>query len=243
MIWALHGNLGLPSDWSRVMDAAGPALGAESWRIPDLRRLGAGAAASLDAAADAVTAEVAASGDPAPILAGYSMGGRIALHCLVRRAGVDWKAAIIVSAHTGLADEVLRRERRQSDAEWIRLAASVGPDELLRRWEAQPVLAGAGVEAADPRARVAGAERFFAGWSLGCQRDLLPELAGVRCPVTWICGENDARYAAIARTAAAALPRGRLAMAAGAGHRVLREAPVVVAREILALATGADSLS
>lgn len=247
MIWALHGNLGLPSDWRWVIQAAGPALPAREWRALDLRRLEGGAAASLDAAADAVCAEVEAADDPAPILVGYSMGGRIALHCLLREGGVRWIGAAIVSAHTGLGDDATRERRRAADAAWSRLADSLDPDAFLRRWNAQPVLSGtdanAGKGVDDAAARVAGSERFFDGWSLGRQRDLLPRLDRVACPVAWICGESDATYSAIGRLAAAALPRGRLVLARETGHRVPWDAPEIVAREILALATGPDSLS
>ena len=249
MIWALHGNLGLPSDWRSVVRAAASALPEGEWRPLDLRRLDAGAADSLDEAAAAVCAEVEAAGDESPILLGYSMGGRIALHCLLREESVRWTGAVIVSAHTGLADDAARERRRETDATWRRLADSLDPDAFLSRWNAQPVLAGAGgsagggVDLGEASARIAGAERFFGGWSLGRQRDLLPRLPNVACPVAWISGESDVAYAAIGRSAAAVLPRGRLVLARGVGHRVPWDAPQIVAREILALATGSDSLS
>ena len=104
MIYALHGFLGKPSDWD--------FLDLQNIHAPNLHQ--APQAKDFWNWAEDFNREVAAQ-DDAPILLAYSMGGRLALHALLQGPKL-WKAAIIVSAHTGLQSEQERTARLQSDA-------------------------------------------------------------------------------------------------------------------------------
>jgi 2-succinyl-6-hydroxy-2,4-cyclohexadiene-1-carboxylate synthase len=208
LIWALHGNLGAPGDWD--------AVGLGPLRAVDVYAIGG----DLKGFARQLNRLAAESGDPAPILLGYSMGGRLGLHALLAPEA-PWAGAVIVSAHTGLTDAQKRAERLAQDQEWERRLREDPPDKFWDSWDAQGVFAGAekpaGPRSTDPRG--------FVEWSLGNQPDLLPSLAHIEVPVLWVNGERDERYTAIGATACGVLPNARHLVVPGAGHRVPWEAP------------------
>jgi 2-succinyl-6-hydroxy-2,4-cyclohexadiene-1-carboxylate synthase len=165
---------------------------------------------------------------------GYSMGGRLALHALLEK-NHPWQAAVIVSAHPGLADPAAREARRAADAVWATKALAGNWQEFLTEWNAQPVLgtamprdAGAHSAMALHRREIA---RSFVDWSLGAQEPLWDRLCEITIPILWVVGESDAKFLELARRAVAALPQARLAVAPGAGHRVPWEAEEWLARE------------
>lgn len=238
MIWALHGFLGRGADW----DALGRALeraGAPGLRAPDLFRRPP-QVPTLAAWGAEFTAEVAAE-DAAPILLGYSLGGRLALHALLA-APERWRRAVIVSAHPGLADPRERAERRRDDEQWAARFERESWDRLLEAWDARAVFGGtptarARPEAAFDRAALAAALR---AWSLGAQDDLRPALERLTIPVLWIAGARDARYAALAEEACGRLPHGTVAIAPDAGHRVPWERPEWFAERVITFIQDVD---
>src|SRR4051794_31070076 len=85
-------------------------------------------------------AEIASATVPGDVLVGYSMGGRLALHAALR----DPKrlaALVLVGVTAGIEDPVEREDRRRSDeslAEWMERRSI---EEVVARWEANPVFA------------------------------------------------------------------------------------------------------
>ncbi len=73
--------------------------------------------------------------------------------------------------------------------------------------------------------RRAAVAEAFDRWSLGRQGNLLSALGRLGLPVTWLAGERDRRFSALARVAVENLPQGRLEIIADAGHRVPWEQP------------------
>jgi len=214
MNWFLHGALGCPADW-------------DAWRREDDVAVDLYAdLAPYDEWATRFCTQVRAL-DAAPVLIGYSMGGRLALHALRADPGL-WRRALIVSAHSGLKTEEERAARLKNDGAWAAKARQLPWDAFLGEWNTQPVLAGnvdalSGREALEAR-REAVAEAFDC-WSLGRQANLLPFLENLNVPVTWLAGERDAKFTAVARTSVGNLPQGRLEIVADAGHRVPWEQP------------------
>lgn len=232
--WCLHGAVGAASDWrdftSRIAAAKTGSRAVDLWRFLDA------GAMPLPAFARTLNAEVTAeaSRGTGRFLLGYSMGGRLALHALLENDH-PWQAAVIVSAHPGLEDAAEREARRAADAVWASRALTSPWPEFLKAWNSQDVLRGAAIRAAEAEARLAlrRAEiaRSFVDWSLGAQRPLWDRLAEIRVPVLWVAGENDAKFLALAERAAALMPRCRLAVAPGCGHRVPWEAADWLAQE------------
>jgi 2-succinyl-6-hydroxy-2,4-cyclohexadiene-1-carboxylate synthase len=160
--------------------------------------------------------------DSDPVLLGYSMGARLALHALVEPEA-PWKAAILVSPHPGLFDAASRGRRRRTDDEWLRRFDTLDWPEFWAEWTAQPVLADSRQRPVPP-ARGAR-KRCLAFWSLAEQDDLRPEFERIRCPVLWITGEHDDKYTVIGTSAARLMPDCEQVVVAGIGHRVPWDAP------------------
>lgn len=221
MIWCLHGFLGRGADWNRLRTAWPSDLPA--LQTPDLFA-GPPLAATLEAFGARLAADVAAA-DPAPLLLGYSLGGRLALHALLARPAL-WRGAVIVSAHLGLESDADRAARCAEDAAWAGRFRTDGWARLLAHWNAREVFGGRTVELERPESaydREALATALTT-WSLGTQAPLAPRLGELKAPVLWVAGADDARYVAQGRMAERSGSTIRLALAPHTGHRVPWEA-------------------
>ena len=218
MIWALHGAVGMPEDWRAFSSEMSGVRSLDLWGITG------GVSKSLQETGDAIAGEVSRV-DDSPVLLGYSMGGRLALHALLARPEL-WKAAIIVSAHPGLSDANERSQRREKDARWAELARSGEWSAFLEKWENQGVLTGGQMPDRMPLAahRAAVAQSFI-DWSLGAQSDLTNNLTRISCPVLWLTGERDEKFTRLAELAVPNLPRASHHVISSCGHRVPWEKP------------------
>src|SRR5687768_4805254 len=75
--------------------------------------------------------------DPGLVPVGYSMGGRIALHAALAEPG-RWPALVLVGVSPGVDDPAGRRSADEDLAAWIEMHPI---EEVVARWEAQPVFA------------------------------------------------------------------------------------------------------
>src|SRR3954471_12845481 len=107
----LHGFTQTRQSWRRTVQA----LGAPGYRalVPDLP--GHGQAAQRTPSFDACTAYVRALAPDRFTLAGYSMGGRIALHAALALQD-RLERLVLVGASPGIADAEERAARRAADA-------------------------------------------------------------------------------------------------------------------------------
>lgn len=226
--WCLHGSVGSVADW-RGLAGSLAAAGIGS-RAVDLWRFLQCSPMPLADFGSHLNAE--AGGEvfrgSGRALAGYSLGGRLALHALLAPPH-PWQAAVIISAHAGLEEETERAARRASDTTWGSRAFGGDWQAFLNDWNAQPLLAGAAIRDAQASRHLAlrrrEIARSFLDWSLGAQQPLWSKLATITIPVLWIAGEHDAKFRPLAERAAALTPRGFLAVAPDAGHRVPWDQP------------------
>ncbi|MDO9073986.1 MAG: alpha/beta fold hydrolase [Rubrivivax sp.] len=237
----LHGFLGTPAAWDAVL-AALPDHG-EVW-CPWLPGHGPAppGPGSFDEAAQWLADAVPAGA----VLAGYSMGARLALAATLRRPGAA-RATLLVGGHVGLATPSERAERAALDA---RRAAALRDGDLaafVDGWQAQPLFATqlalpAAAQAAQRAARMAHDPRALA-WAfevagLAQMPDLRPALAVTRQRVCFTTGALDTRFG----TLAAALVRPPWVdhrVVPDAGHNLLLEAPAAVAQLLRVLTGGA----
>jgi len=221
MIWALHGAVGMAVDWREFSQALGDK-GMMTRRV-DLWRFLACCPMPISEFGEALNGEVK---EDDPILLGYSMGGRLALHALLD-APQKWSKAIIVSAHTGLGSEGERNARMGHDASWAAKALSGDWGEFLDAWQGQGVLEGDSLLpdrlALESRRKLVA--RSFIDWSTGAQEDLLPQLEQIECPVLWVTGERDVKFCHVGEKGVAALPDAKHIVVPGCGHRVPWEKP------------------
>ena len=228
-IWCLHGAVGMAADWQEFSQLA-TSLGYQV-RAVDLWRFLDCCPKSLQEVGCALNAEVAACRGKHVII-GYSLGGRIALHALIDSPAL-WSAAVVISAHPGLATEAERGMRRATDAEWSTKALRDSWQNFINEWSSQIILKPAHTEHTNwldknllvmRRKEIA---RSFIDWSLGAQSNLLALLPSISCPVAWFTGEYDTKFTDIARTTVPYIPQGSLQVIESAGHRVPWDQPAV----------------
>lgn len=226
MLHALHGNFGSPNDWDAVLSGISIPVPARCWNLWEIRRRYP-EAATFEGFARWLNnqgGQEAKSGFAPRILAGYSLGGRLALQALTLRPEL-WQAAILLAPHPGLEDPAERSARLRHDQAWADRTRQAPWPELLTDWNAQPVLAGGPVPSAaeEWRPEIAGA---FEDWSLGHQSGGPPaSLADNPVPVLWITGELDVKFTALATAAARVVPLIRHHILPGCGHRLLQQDP------------------
>jgi 2-succinyl-6-hydroxy-2,4-cyclohexadiene-1-carboxylate synthase len=231
----LHGFTQTGRGWDEVVRH----LAGQTYRplAPDLR--GHGAAASrrpIDMAS--CVADVAGLAAGRFALAGYSMGGRIALHVALA-CPERVSRLVLVSTTAGIDDPAERGARRERDeqlAAWMEQAGSIA--EVADRWGAQALFAGQSPEvAAAARAdRLDNHPRDLAaslrGIGTGAMAPVWERLGELELPVAVLAGARDPKFVALAQRLAERLPRATLTIVPGAGHALTLEAPAAVAAAI-----------
>jgi 2-succinyl-6-hydroxy-2,4-cyclohexadiene-1-carboxylate synthase len=230
-IVALHGF----SNTGRAWDAVAERLG-EPLLAPDLRGHGT-AADRRPVAPDACVADVLTAAPERFVLAGYSMGGRVALRVALAHSD-RVQALVLIGATPGIADPVEREGRAREDEE---LALRIGDSTIeafADRWARNPLFKGQAPEVAEA-ARVdrlrntpAGLAAALRGLGQGACEPLWARLPELRMPVTLVVGERDAKYRKVAERMAAALPHADLLTVPAIRHAVHLEAPEIVAQAI-----------
>jgi len=226
----LHGFTQTGRSWGPTIAALGERYRALA---PDIRGHGA-AAAARPVDFRSVEADVLDAAPARFALAGYSMGGRIALSIAV--AAPERMARLtLVGASPGLADPAERSARRSADDALADRIEGEGIAAFAAHWSSLPLWAGqpAGVAAAAHAERLsqspAGLAAALRGLGTGVMEPLWDRLPRLAIPVTLIVGERDAKFRALAERMAGALPDATLHVVPGAGHAVQLEAPEAVA--------------
>jgi 2-succinyl-6-hydroxy-2,4-cyclohexadiene-1-carboxylate synthase len=170
-------------------------------------------------------------------LAGYSMGGRIALHVAFALPALVSRL-VLVSASPGLADDEERRRRRAADDALADRIEEIGVERFAAEWGAMPLFAGMPPGAATAahrertKQRAEGLAASLRMVGTGALPSLWDRLGDLRIPVTVVAGERDEKFTAIADRMGAAIPGARVVIVPGAGHAVHLEAPGAVAAAI-----------
>jgi len=210
-ITALYGFLGLPSDWEFLRRGGFEVV------TPDLR-------------------EIPMEGDT---LLGYSLGGRLALHALLK--GARYQSAVIVSA--GLGVEIDREERLAQDERWASRFEHGEWYVLMRDWSALPIFGGQAMPRLESDFDRNELARQLREWSPAVLPPVADRLHEITIPVLWIAGSRDTKYVAEARRAAGLLPNAQLWIAEGAAHRVPWEQPEAFAARVREFIAGNKPLS
>jgi 2-succinyl-6-hydroxy-2,4-cyclohexadiene-1-carboxylate synthase len=210
---------------------------------PDIRGHGT-AAQRLPADLPGVLADLSELISEPCLLAGYSMGGRLALHLALHRPGsID--RLVLIGASPGLSDPAQREARRRDDERLAKEVERSSIEEFARRWAQTPVLAGLPADVAERvhrdrlKSTPAGLAAALRGLGTGALPSLWGRLDELTMPVSLVVGERDHRFQAIAREMAATLPQAEVIVVPDAGHAVHLEAPGRVA-EIISAARGGD---
>lgn len=228
----LHGFTQTGRSWDGVRRSLGPGPYSEVL-APDLRGHGEAARARPVSFAAAL-ADLADLLPPRFSLAGYSMGGRLALlFALACPERVE--RLVLLGATAGIEDAEERAARRAADEARAARLETGGVEAFAEEWGALPLWEGQSPEvAAAARAErlrqdPAGLVAALRGLGTGVMVPVWSSLGSLPMPVTALAGERDAKFRALADRLAAAAPRGRAEVIRGAGHAAHLEAPVAVA--------------
>jgi 2-succinyl-6-hydroxy-2,4-cyclohexadiene-1-carboxylate synthase len=170
------------------------------------------------------------------VIAGYSMGGRVALHVALS-APARIERLVLVSTTAGIEDPGERVRRVERDR---RLAGEIEKgsiEDFVERWRAQPMFAEdppeveALARADHSRNRSDGIAAALRGIGTGEMQPLWGRLAEIEMPVAIVVGERDLKFHAPGRRMVELLPRATLATARG-GHVLPLENPRAVAAAI-----------
>jgi 2-succinyl-6-hydroxy-2,4-cyclohexadiene-1-carboxylate synthase len=221
-LYCLHGAFGHAEQWGWLRKHLEPGLrlhAVDLWQTPQL---------PLEAWGRWFSQSVASAPGPRFLL-GYSMGGRLAMHALLA-APEAWCAAALVSAHTGLGTAREREARRQADARWLERWLTDSPTAFWQAWCSQPVFENG--EAQPVPHWHPQMDRAFGPWSLAQQSPLLGQLGGLQCPLLWVAGAGDPKFARLSAQASRQTPGSALTVIQQAGHRVPWEAPKAFASRL-----------
>jgi 2-succinyl-6-hydroxy-2,4-cyclohexadiene-1-carboxylate synthase len=224
----LHGFAATPHHWDRVL-AELPAGRFEPLAL-DL--------ADADPPTPASVCElVRAATDASFALAGYSMGGRLALHAaLAMPERVE--RLVLVSSSAGIEDDSERAARAAAD-EVLAAQIEEGPIEsFVERWRTVALFADdpqwVQTEVAEDERRCAPAAlaACLRGLGAGVMPPMWERLGELRMQVAILAGARDLAYAQAGRRLAEAISGSSFQLVDGAGHRVALEAPDAVARAL-----------
>lgn len=231
----LHGFTGSPASWKRVTEPVAHKLGAVchlalSGHSSDLPPE---AVASFEAEASRIAGEIGSLTREPVVLAGYSLGARVALVTAVRHPRRVARL-VLVGSQPGLRTEAERIERRAADARWVRLLESAGLEAFIEQWQALPLWTsqralGQELLAAQRRERLQHDPVWLASslqrLGLAEMPSCWPGLAELTMPVDLVVGALDQKFSRIAQEMAALMPEARVVSVADSGHNVLLERP------------------
>jgi 2-succinyl-6-hydroxy-2,4-cyclohexadiene-1-carboxylate synthase len=171
------------------------------------------------------------------VVVGYSMGGRLALHAALRSA---FAGLVVIGSSAGICDAGERLRRREADAELADWIDAHPIEDVVARWERNPVFASQPPELVEAQRAgrlahsPAGLARLLRSAGQGALDPIWDRLPELRMPVLALAGENDPTYRAASERIASLVPRGLCGVIPGAGHAAHLEAPDAVCDALLA---------
>lgn len=234
----LHGFTGAGVSWNALpgalraggIAAVAPDLPGHGPEPPAVTRGGYGLEDAL-ATIDWAVSEATEDGRR-PLLVGYSMGGRLALHYAVRRP--DRLAGLVLeSASPGLDGETERVARVSADRELAQRIRTVGVERFSQEWNEHPIFRSQRALPEAVRAEVArqratsdaeGLASALEGLGTGALPSLWGTLASIELPTLLLAGALDEKFTAIARAMHQQMRTSTLRIVPSAGHRIHLEA-------------------
>jgi len=210
----IHGFAGHPDDWSQFENSF-PEWPLHKINLFEKRPL------PLEQWAEQTLVELRRF-EGRQILLGYSMGGRLAAHLLLRAPEL-FGAAVFVSTHPGLVTQQERDERQVADARWAEKWKTAAWPVLQAEWNAQSVFQSKYSKPQPHRETDFDREilaQAMTTWSLGQQANLRPGLEALMQRQLWVAGEDDLKFVKLSEEMATRSDRSDAVIVPWAGHRV-----------------------
>lgn len=231
----LHGFMGSSTEWD---DVANALFGNYRLLIPDLPGHGAStslpypASYTIDGASRALIRTLDAENMDRCAVAGYSMGGRLALYLALRHPR-RVEHLLLESASPGLATEEERNVRLAADEKLARRLETEDFREFVEDWYCQPLFATLACDEELLRCTIEARmhndphelARSLRAMGTGSQPSLWEELPELAVPTLALAGEQDTKFVELAREMERVSANVRAAVVPGTGHSVHAEAP------------------
>lgn len=179
----------------------------------------------------------------APVVAGYSMGGRIALTA-AGWSPYSFAALLLEGVGLGPATQAQRTAAAQRDAENAARIRITGVEAFMEEWAQLPLFASqhslpAPIQACLRAGRLSNSAEALACTFEGAGQHCMPDrevaldvLRSTPFPLSYIAGHQDSKYRKVAEELKqAALPI-KVEVVEGAGHSVHLEAPLAFAHQL-----------
>lgn len=219
---ALHGFLGHSKDFSKLVEKLNPET---SW-CPDLFGgdqifLQGGFESWTTKALQYIEKKLSQPID----LIGYSLGGRLALHLVMKEPQL-FNKVILLSTHPGIFDSNEKNQRHEWEASWVKKINISSFEEFIFQWNQQKLFEGEASERflrESDFSRVA-LQKALVEFSNTAHQFSLEDLKNLEKSLIWVVGENDQKFVKIAKDLRQM--RGSLdqfEVIPNAGHRLIAE--------------------
>jgi 2-succinyl-6-hydroxy-2,4-cyclohexadiene-1-carboxylate synthase len=167
---------------------------------------------------------------PGSVLLGYSMGGRLALHCLLENPKV-YRAAIIIAAHPGINNLCERKQRLFQDLLFAEKIKTECFDSLMAAWNDTAVLKTSSPPIRNDkdfsRSTLAQSLNQF---SLGRQQFLPPFINELSLPMLWLYPKQERQKIQQIKLKH---PSSQMIEISDGGHRFMFKYPALCRKHIL----------
>ncbi len=202
LVVALHGFLGRGADWKSLSDGLKKKVekfSLEFW-CPDLLSPQSSLHPEFNFIewSDRLMSEIKSNSYDRVVLMGYSMGGRLAMHCLLRHPEqID--AAIFLSTNPNMLPAEEREIRLAQDNDWSLRFIKEDWQSITQAWNEQLIFQQ---EKEHPlREENLFSRKYLAmamkNWSLANHVVGINELLTVKKPCLWFAGAKDNKFTAI----------------------------------------------
>ena len=178
-----------------------------------------------------------ASGLAKPILVGYSMGGRIAIHSVLANQS-SFSALLLVSTTAGIDDEATRKLRLVQDDNLANLLERGRDLEFEAIWQKLPIWEGDPTEITEQAAKMRqassslGLAKAMRGFGTGSVPSAWRQLEQINLPTTIVAGARDTKYVAEATKMHELITSSELVIEPDCGHSIVWESPARIADQI-----------
>lgn len=226
----LHGFLGTGCDWlpfAQELQRLRPEI---QILLPDLPGHGESLSVPTDDFTERLIETLDSAEIPRAAIAGYSLGGRLALAAAIAHPH-RFSTFIGISTTAGIESPLERATRCEADAALARRLREGSFESFLRDWWSLPIFDSSKKTPADPfvasrlTQNPSALAEVLQAWSPGVLPALWHKLPDYPGSAFLLTGESDSKYSLAALRMSEAFRSAQTQILPGCGHRLLVEAP------------------